>query len=216
MKKFLLAGAVASAMIASASAASATTFTVTFSPFQYALPAGETLFTNFSGGLPSNAAGTAIITTGSSTAAVAPALSKTTKVTGNYMYVPKNGSETFTFNSGAFHSGLKEISFYVGSLDSLNSWSFDGGTLYLGSSVPGASAVGSQTAGVSNGLVTFKFSAPITSVKLGSTVRSFEIAEIGVSAVPEPAAWSMMIAGVGLVGGALRTRRRRATVAAAA
>ena len=39
---------------------------------------------------------------------------------------------------------------------------------------------------------------------------------LSVTAVPEPATWTMMILGVGGVGAALRTRRRRATAALAA
>jgi choice-of-anchor C domain-containing protein len=37
---------------------------------------------------------------------------------------------------------------------------------------------------------------------------------VAVSAVPEPAAWALMITGFGMVGGAMRTRRRKAFAAA--
>jgi PEP-CTERM motif len=36
---------------------------------------------------------------------------------------------------------------------------------------------------------------------------------VGPGAVPEPATWAMMIGGFGMIGGALRYRRRRTRVA---
>ena len=40
---------------------------------------------------------------------------------------------------------------------------------------------------------------------------SFKIGQLGIAAVPEPATWAMMIMGFGMVGGALRSRRAKAT-----
>ena len=40
---------------------------------------------------------------------------------------------------------------------------------------------------------------------------SFKIGQLGIAAVPEPATWAMMILGFGMVGGALRSRRAKAT-----
>lgn len=55
----------------------------------------------------------------------------------------------------------------------------------------------------------------ITSVRLNATndIITFDDMRFGsVAAVPEPATWAMMIAGFGLVGGAMRYRRRRGAV----
>ena len=48
------------------------------------------------------------------------------------------------------------------------------------------------------------------------TVGRFDDGVISTGAVPEPAGWTMMIVGVGLIGGALRRRRAGATAAATA
>ena len=214
MKNFLVAGAVASAFLI-AGAASATT-TVTFQGYQYALPSDEVLFTDFSSGLPSNASGNATLEVGKTTYSQAPALSATKKVTGQYLAVGYKQTETFAFNSGIYSKGIDQISFYVGSLDAKNDFSFSNGTFYWGTTIAsdtGAQASGNQSSSYANGLLTFKFSAPVTSVVLNSQVPSLEVAEIGVARVPEPSSWALMIAGIGMVGGALRARRSRAVAA---
>ena len=42
-------------------------------------------------------------------------------------------------------------------------------------------------------------------------INAFETANFSAGAVPEPAAWAMMIAGFGLVGGALRRQKKLTT-----
>lgn len=49
----------------------------------------------------------------------------------------------------------------------------------------------------------------------GITNLRFSAVVAAANAVPEPASWGLMLAGFGLVGGALRVRRRTATVAVA-
>lgn len=53
---------------------------------------------------------------------------------------------------------------------------------------------------------------------LANDIRALDnvrfLVETPLAAVPEPASWAMMIAGFGMVGGALRTRRRLPTVTA--
>ena len=62
----------------------------------------------------------------------------------------------------------------------------------------GPAATGNQTSGASNGLFYFVFSPDeaVTSVTLGSTGNSLEVAGVSVSTiVPEPATWAMMLIG---------------------
>jgi hypothetical protein len=75
--------------------------------------------------------------------------------------------------------------------------SFTGATLAAMAS-GGAMDNGNQTAGSSNGLFYFVFSPSekVTSVTLGSTGNSLEVAGLSVSsAIPEPATWAMMLIG---------------------
>lgn len=46
----------------------------------------------------------------------------------------------------------------------------------------------------------------------GNQFRGSILDNVSISAVPEPAAWALMIAGFGLVGGATRARRRKAVM----
>ena len=67
---------------------------------------------------------------------------------------------------------------------------------------------GDTTAQGTGTLIT-AFASAVTITPFGS--QNFDIANIG---VPEPATWSMLIAGMGLIGGAMR--RRRSAVSSAA
>jgi len=110
---------------------------------------------------------------------------------------------------------LAAISFYVGSLDGYNSFTFhlaDGSTQVVTGAtldaLPGMDANGSQTAFTTNGRLTFSFASAIDSVEFGSGNYSLEIGDIGaVALVPEPAAWALMVLGFGGVGGLIRRRR---------
>jgi hypothetical protein len=127
--------------------------------------------------------------------------------TGNFAAVESNGSYTTTFGPS------KIFSFVLGSLDGYNrlilnyadgsSTTLDGGAIIGG--IPFAS--GSNTDPTANGVVTYTVTSGAllsgaTFVSLGN--NSFEFDSL--SAVPEPAAWGMMIMGFGLVGGVLRRR----------
>lgn len=57
-------------------------------------------------------------------------------------------------------------------------------------------------------------SATLTFSSLTDTAFGPALDNVGIAAVPEPASWAMMIMGVGLVGGALRSRRRVALATA--
>ena len=196
---------------------------VTFVGYQTALNPGETLVTGFEGG-PTLAgvtflqagyslAGTATLFTGSATnVSAAPATSATTRDTTQYLSVQKGKSATLDTPL------LSAISFYIGSLDSWNSFTFNlangttqvvtGATL---AALPGMQANGSQTAFTTNGRLTFSFDSAIDNVIFASSGNALEIGDIAavsaVGAIPEPAAWTMMIMGFGGMGALLRRRR---------
>lgn len=209
-----LAGATALCFAASAAQAA-----VTFIGYQTALNADETLVTGFEGG-PTLAdvsfldsgytlTGTATLFTGKSKVSAAPATSATTWDTTQYLSVQKNKSATLDTPL------LRSISFYIGSLDTWNSFTFnlaDGTTQVVTGAalgaLPGMSANGSQTSFTTNGRLTFSFDSAIDSVIFASSGNALEIGDIGaVAFVPEPAAWAMMIMGFGGMGSLLRRRQ---------
>ncbi len=204
MLKLTLISAAALSMMAGA--ASATT-SVSFSSYQTALNAGDVLYTNFDAGLPSGATGTGALITGSTGASAAPALSATTVDATQYLTIAGGVSETFDFGRS-----VDEVSIYVGSLDGYNTFSFNnGGGAFSGGdmAISGAVDSGNQQAGSSNGRLTFDFTTPVSSLTLSSASNALEISNIAISAAPEPSIWMLMIAGVAMIGGALRLGRRR-------
>jgi hypothetical protein len=182
---------------------------MTFIGYGVALPSGETLVTDFST-LPGDFVGDGSLVTGfSSGVNAAPAFSSTSFDDGQYLAIGGQQAETYTPTSP-----IGDLSVYVGSLDPYNSISatFSGGgsVTYTGddiASMSGAVDNGDQTSGDSNGRLTIFFSSPVTSVTFGSSSNAFEIASIATSAVPEPAAWSMMLIGLSAMGAVLRRRR---------
>jgi PEP-CTERM motif len=196
----------AAAFIAPAAMAHATS--LTFTGYGVALPPGETLVTDFST-LPGTFTGTGTLVTGSSSGVyAAPAFSATTFDTSQYLAVEGGQSETFTPTAP-----IHDLSIYLGSLDSYNSISVTSGATtvtYTGAeiaSLTGAVDNGNQTSASSNGRLTLVFSSPVSSVTFASSANSFEIASVATSAVPEPAAWSLMLVGLGAMGAVLRRRR---------
>jgi hypothetical protein len=216
-----LAGATALSLAAGAAQAD-----VTFIGYQTDVNADETLVTGFEGGptlsdvsflLPGyTLSGNAALVTGSILGrSAAPAVAPGTWDETQYLSVQMG--KTATLDTPL----LSAISFYVGSLDGYNSFTFhlaDGTTQVVTgatlAALPGMNANGSQTSFTTNGRLTFSFASAIDSVDFGSGNYSLEIGDIGAFAlVPEPASWALMILGFGGVGGVVR-RRRLATVAA--
>ena len=206
------------ALCATAGAANA----VTFVGFQTGLNPDETLVTSFEGGpdlgdvtfllAGFDLSGSAVLTTGSiANVSAAPAFSATTRDTTQYLSVRRAQSATLETPF------LKSISFYVGSLDAFNRFTFhlaDGTTkVFTGgalAALPGTDANGSQTGFTTNGRLTFSFDSNIDSVEFASGNNALEISDIGtaLALVPEPASWAIMILGFGGVGGMARLRRR--------
>lgn len=195
---------------------------VTFAGFQTALNPGEDLVTAFEGG-PTLAdvtfldggyslSGSAVLFTGSAGGvSAAPATGAGTADLTQYLSV--QGGQTAFLDTPL----LRSISFYVGSLDGFNSFTFhlaDGSTQVITGvtldGLPQTDANGSQTGFTTNGRVTFSFASAIDRLELASGTNSLEISDIGaIGAIPEPGAWAMMILGFGGVGGLLRHRRQR-------
>lgn len=220
MKKIALA---ATALVAGLGMAGTANAAVTLTSVQpgtvpYSGPA-PTFDFNTPGTTPSFTGG-AVLTTTSQTDA-APLGS-----TGGYYSVsPDDGPGVIALSSlGAISS----LSFLWGSADFGNVVEFFNtsnqliGT-FTGNGVFGANANGSRTSPASNAVTTFSFTGADQNVgSLRMTARpggnnpsgySFEIDNLAISPVPEPATWAMMFIGLGLVGASARLRRRKTTVA---
>lgn len=230
-----LAAAAATALVAGSASAA---MTITFSPLDWTMNAGETEITQFQGGPTLGAitfngpgfglSGTAELFTGSvDGVSAAPAVPSSASVydgsTGRdgTQYLSIQGGQTATLTIGG--AGLSELSFYVGSLDTYNTLSFhyaDGtaGPAINGQTVADMTVVnqanGNQQSSNTNGRLTLTFDKPIDSVTLGSNQNAFEISEVaGISgAVPEPASWALLIVGFGATGAVLRAQRRQRLV----
>lgn len=219
---------VALAAVAAACLATSAHATVTFVGYQTGLNPDETLITDFEGGPSLSSAtfaqpgftltGTAQLFTGSAAGlSAAPAMSPSSHDTTQYLSV--QGGQDATFSTPL----LQEVSFYVGSLDTYNSFTFklaDGTTQTITGTTLGAltaaDADGNQTAVNTNGRLTFTFGSAIQGVTLASGGNSLEVSNIGgvVDAlVPEPTTWAMMIVGFGGIGALLRRRRTFALAA---
>ncbi|HEX4181303.1 MAG TPA: PEPxxWA-CTERM sorting domain-containing protein [Caulobacteraceae bacterium] len=192
--------------------------TISFAGYQTALNPGEFLVTNFDNPLTTASGftltGNAAFLTGSSSNGAAPAFSDTQRDPTQYLSIEAGQKEVLSTPA------LKEISFYVGSLDSYNELTFSfvgGGTQsFSGNDLAGAVTQadnGDQQAVNTNGRYTFTFGKAIDGVTLASSQNSFEISNIGAAGVPEPTTWAMMLVGFGGLGGMLRGNRRKPVAA---
>jgi hypothetical protein len=103
-------------------------------------------------------------------------------------------------------STANSLSFFVGSLDAVNSIEFnnDPTNVYTGAQLLGLSDTGCQGDPSCNRFITF--SGDITSFTLTSGANSFEVDSF-TTAVPEPSTWAMMI--LGFVGLGFMAYRRK-------
>ena len=118
-------------------------------------------------------------------------------------------------------SSIQSISFIWGSVDAYNGIDVLANdlTTVLFSFTGIDAAVnpnGNQANPITNPLATLTFSGAdislVGGLRLTSSQNAFEVDNLSVAGVPEPASWAMMLAGFGMIGGALR--RRSSAVAA--
>jgi hypothetical protein len=222
MRKFhhLAIGATIALTLGAGIARAATT--VRYAGYGTALDPNETLVTDFSD--PTALAsgftllGTAAFLTGTSADGAAPAIGAASRDPGQYLSMEANEFETLTTPA------LKNISFYIGSLDAYNTLTFSfedrSKQVFTGAQLADIAhgvADGDQQSGATNGRFTFIFGAPITQVRFDSSANSLEVANVaavipkgpgpGASAVPEPSTWAMMLIGLAGLGATLRRWR---------
>jgi len=135
--------------------------------------------------------------------------------TGNFYSVSSDNSPG-TLSLAGF-GAISSLSFIWGSVDAFNTLSFlnsAGNVIYsiTGAELLGSStaANGSQDAAVTNPVVTFNFTGAdrnVSAMQLTTTGYSFEVDNLAIAPVPEPATWGMMLLGVGMAGAGLRRRR---------
>jgi hypothetical protein len=224
MLRKALAAAAGTALLAGTATAATT---ISSTPFGLAAPAGTTILVDFDGGdagLPAGITltGSYSYNTGTSSGNQAAPAGDATQ----YLVVPGtgqvNGSATLKSSTGH-----KSVSFYWGSIDSYNYVTLldiNGNAIgpeYSGNTpnVADPLANGDQVLGGTNRRVTFTQAAGdpmIYGIQFrNSGSRAFELDNVAFGAVPEPATWAMLIAGFGLVGGAMRRRRHGSTMVTA-
>jgi hypothetical protein len=164
--------------------------------------------------------GTGTISDTTSSQGAEPAVPPGVYGTGNYLDLQHGQSDTLTLPTGADDY----LQVYIGSLDAFNEITFhlQGGStvVFTGNGAPPAGAFslgaisgadnGAQTVADTNGLFTFLFSNPISSVTFAddsSSLNAFEISHVYAAPTPEPATWTLLLLGVGVLGGALRFPR---------
>jgi len=195
------------AALALSTAASALTVASSTNGPDSGVPTGQTLVTNFN--TAAGLSGSYQLVTGSSSGNYAAPLGDTSQ------YLAVLGGNTASL---ALSSPVRALSLYWGSIDDFNTISFYAGSTFLGSytgnQIPAAPANGSQTTPSNNRRVTFAFDgASVTRVDFSSSRNAFELDTLSATAVPEPATWAMLVAGMGLVGTSMRARRRNTVTA---
>lgn len=185
------------------------------------IPSGFTTvitFESMASGITNSISGNVKTAAGNQSGRAAPA---GTPQGGIYQSVGTGGASTFDF--GGFlpeKQVLTGVSVYWGSVDSHNIIDFLRSDGALVSSFTGANLPrfdGNQTIAATNRRITFAMSGVdrITQVRFRAGGNAFEYDNIAVAtgAIPEPATWGMLITGFGIIGAALRRRRRIVTIA---
>ena len=202
MKKFMLASALA---LACSTAPTQASTTITFAGGSSDLPVDSKVIQDFDAlAVGSSIGSNASVYATTGIAAARPAFGST----GNYGAVNSGGTFVFDFAASEL------FAFIIGSLDTYNSlllrYADGSSTLLTGGAIVDNSSLfdsGNRTINDTNGSVSYRVtSGPLlTGATFTSNFDAFEFDNMAV-AVPEPAAWAMMIFGFALVGGSLRRR----------
>jgi hypothetical protein len=127
------------------------------------------------------------------------------------------GPSTTTHANVTIGNDISNFSLIWGSVDTYNiltletlggEYIFDGN--FIASLIPGF-ADGNQSSPTSNPIVTFYLTgddSQAVSFNMDSATNAFEIDNIAVNAVPEPATWAMMLLGFGAIGIGMRRQRK--------
>lgn len=114
--------------------------------------------------------------------------------------------------------GFDTVSFFLGSIDSYNTVNILSTTGAILASFTGSqlsfAANGNQELPITNRRVTFTRTAgdaQIAGINFASTGNSLEVDNL-VFTVPEPSTWALMIVGFGMIGFAMRSRRRKTSI----
>ena len=217
--KFAFAGAVAAFAVAIAGSAGATVVTSFDELPGHSPTAGYFVADNFNTatGLSAPIGAGYLLTTNHDSNGAPPANSVPYDT--QYLSVLGNGGVSINF-SALTTTPVHSFEFDWGSIDAYNTLVIHGsaGDLTI---IPGSlsfpnDANGNQIAPGTNGLFTVTGNAGETfsGITLTSGQNSFEVDNLAVAGVPEPATWAMMILGLGGMGMALRSRRRTASALA--
>ncbi len=145
--------------------------------------------------------------------------------TQGFITQPQAGKYDFYFNINASNSAdvnvttqaidgfTVELFKNISSPTSLAATSYSDGTTLFSGAPAGALGAANLYTLPSGDTVTYTIGSGHYFVELTTTSAIQSSGNVAVSATPEPAAWSLMIIGIGGIGGVLRTRRR--SVAAA-
>lgn len=136
---------------------------------------------------------------------------------GYYYAVGPSTSTTGTIDLSSF-ADINSISFLWGSVDSYNTVQFLDASMNILASFSGNDifdpANGNRTNPNTNPIVTFSLTgtdaSDLTYLRLISSSNSFEIDNLLVGSVPEPATWALMLLGFAGIGVALRRARKPA------
>jgi hypothetical protein len=175
-------------------------------------PVGSTITYDFDSNIPTGTNPADIVGPGSTANAYAQPLASL----GHFFSVGPSTTASGGFSLG---SNIGSFSFIWGSIDTYNTLTLTtaGGVYtysgtYIASLIP-TPANGNQGAPQTNPIVTFFLSGADqngVSLSLASTQNAFEIDDVAVNGVPEPATWAMMLLGFGAIGVAVRRRRKTA------
>lgn len=174
------------------------------------VPGAATFTFNVGATNPANFTTTTLnLATGDVTNGAEPAFSDGSR----YLLVTSGNSATLQSTTG-----YQWVSFYLGSIDTFNTVQILSTTGAVIASFTGSDFVvpanGNQDLPSTNRRITFTRSAGdalIGGITFSSSGNSAEIDNV-VFAVPEPSTWALMLAGFGMVGMAMRARRRRTNV----
>ena len=221
MKTALIATLV---LLSSAAAAGAATYTSTPGAPDPGKTSTQTIVDDFSSGMTGP---TGIVYSGSYTVDATTVSGVRAPPAGNtsaYFATPASGSASSTgtatidfTNYIAANRDFRSLSFYWGSVDNYNTLEVLGAGGVVLKTISGGMlgiANGDQTLPATNRrlFLTFAPGDDFRGLRLTSTGRAFEIDDIAAAAVPEPATWTMLLSGMGLVGFALRRRRNEVRV----